>query len=123
MTTAEATVNEPDFVEATLVPREFRDVCLRFQMPAEPSDEDLERINRRSPGWKIEVGGDDHLEVRLHGLGDSPDIDADLAVQVGNGGSIKGEAQFEHLQELTASSIPTSVDASVRPISLESDLN
>ena len=37
-------------------PPELRDVCLRIQLAAVPSDEELERINRENPGWKLELG-------------------------------------------------------------------
>lgn len=84
MTTAEATPTTEPADALLLVAPELRDVCLRIQVPAAPSDEDLERINQQNPGWKIELGPNAELEVRVIAGGDSSDISGELVAQIRN---------------------------------------
>ncbi len=84
MTTADAVPVAEAAVADPLVAPELRDVCLRIQVRTAPSDEELERINQLNPGWKIELGPNAELEVRMIAGGDSSDISADLVAQVGS---------------------------------------
>ncbi len=84
MTTAQASPTTETTADALLVAPELRDVCLRIQLPAPPTDEELERLNRLNEGWKIELGADCELEVRMIAGGDSSDIAGELMRQVGN---------------------------------------
>ena len=103
MTTVEAKPSERAEVEDRLVPWEMRDVFLRIPLSQEPTDEELERINKRNPGWKIELGPDAELEVRLNGGGSTPDVAAELAAQIGNwraaagGGRARGSQGTYHV--------------------------
>ncbi len=84
MTTAEAIATDPDGAEEQQPPWELRDICLRIPMPVALSDEQLERINQQNPGWKIELGPNSELEVRVIAGGDSADISIELGRQVAN---------------------------------------
>ncbi len=84
MSTAQASPIEETVADPLLVAPELRDVCLRIQLPAPPTDEELERLNQLNEGWKIELGADCELEVRMIAGGDSSDISGELVRQVGN---------------------------------------
>lgn len=59
-------------------------ILLRVPLTHPIADEDLIRINRRNPGWKIERGADGELEARLVGVGNGPSVSAELGRQIGN---------------------------------------
>ncbi len=84
MTTAEARTKVETTADSLLVAPELRDVCLRIQMPAAPTDEELERLNQVNAGWKIELGPNAELEVRMIAGGDSSDVSIELGRQVAN---------------------------------------
>ena len=84
MTTTQARPTAETDIDSLLVPLELRDVCLRIPLPAPPTDEELERLNQRNEGWKIELGANAELEVRMIAGGDSSDISGELVRQVGN---------------------------------------
>ena len=84
MTTTQARLTTETAIDSLLVAPELRDVCLRIQLPAPPTDEELERLNQRNEGWKIELGANAELEVRMIAGGDSSDISGELGRQVAN---------------------------------------
>ena len=84
MTTTQARPTAETDIDSLLVPLELRDVCLRIQLPAPPTDEELERLNQRNEGWKIELGANAELEVRMIAGGDSSDVSIELGRQVAN---------------------------------------
>ena len=84
MTTAEAVPAVELEEDDLLVAPELRDVILRIPLPSPVTDEQLERINQDNAGWKIELGSDCLLEVRMTAGGDSADISGELVRQVGN---------------------------------------
>ena len=91
MTTAITTANAASSIEPSRNPlyiplvlsTTLRDVCLRIPLPVSIDDEQLERINQRNPGWKIERGADTELEVQMIAGGAGSDIAAELLVQIG----------------------------------------
>lgn len=84
MTTTQARPTAETDIDSLLVAPELRDVCLRIQLPAPPTDEELERLNQRNEGWKIELGANAELEVRMIAGGDSSDVSIELGRQVAN---------------------------------------
>ena len=84
MTTTQARPTAETAIDSSLVAPELRDVCLRIPLPAPLTDEELERLNRRNEGWKIELGANAELEVRMIAGGDSSDISGELVRRIGN---------------------------------------
>jgi Uma2 family endonuclease len=84
MTSAPARPAEEISDESVLVAPQLRDVCLRIPLPSSPTDEQLERLNQLNEGWKIELGSNTELEVRMIAGGDSSDVSIELSRQVAN---------------------------------------
>ncbi len=126
MTTAPAWPSTESVVDSLLVAPQLRDVCLRIPLRTAPDDDELARINRDNPGWKVELGSDCELEVRMIAGGDSSDIAAELVVEIGlwrrsgGGGRIRESDGTYHVYHPTIGRRTRAPDVSwVSPVLLE----